>query len=68
MRDRFLQLYKEVFDVDGNIKACGRDTCKKLIEAANIIDNRVNYGSVNSGFMNVDELHALYKHESKRLY
>lgn len=60
MKEQFKRLYNEVFDKDGNIKACGRDTCKKLIDTANKIDNKTEYGNSKTGFMNTDNLKVLY--------
>lgn len=66
MREEFLELYEEVFDAEGNIKACGRDKCKKLMLAAKRLDNRADYGNIETGFMDISELHELYKWETRK--
>ena len=34
-KEKFVNVYKEVFDQDGSIKICGRKTTMCLIELAN---------------------------------
>ena len=33
----FKSLYKQVFDSNGNITACGREKCRELMVAANML-------------------------------
>ena len=48
------ELYMEVFDSDlETVKPCGRDSCKRLIVALSDRWPGVDFGSVESGFMNV---------------
>lgn len=57
----FEKLYKEVFDEQGNVKACGRDRCKMLMQLAHKLDAGANFGDTNAGYMNIEamkELHA----------
>lgn len=48
------ELYDQVFDKDGNITLCGRETCKKLMSALNEIFKTVKFGDMESGFLYVD--------------
>lgn len=61
MVKEFKSLYKQVFDENGNIKACGRETCIELIRAAAELDGKTKYGNLKTGFMNIDNLKALYE-------
>lgn len=56
----FKSLYKQVFDSNGNITACGREKCRELMVAANKIKTG-NYGDMNSGRLNIDNVKELYK-------
>ena len=42
----FKSLYKQVFDSNGNITACGREKCRELMVAANKVKTG-NYGDMN---------------------
>ena len=64
MEDKFMCLYKEVFNQDGEIMRCGRSKCKELIITARAIDNSRRYGD-NNGFMNVNDIKALYRRLAK---
>ncbi len=55
----FVEQFDKVFDKDGNVKACGRDNCKKLISMANAISNEANYGDIQTGMMNVVSMKSL---------
>ena len=61
MHRGFFELYDMVFDEKGNIKACGREICKKLIEVSRNIDDKVDFGNLDTGFMNVENIKNLYK-------
>lgn len=54
------ELFEVVFDKDGNIKSCGREACKKLILACEKIKPGVDFGNSENGFMNVENIKALY--------
>ena len=59
----FEALYKECFNEDGSVKACGRDACKKLIKFLNR-NSTDRYGDEEKGYMNVtliNELHNAMK-------
>ena len=60
--DEIKELYNEVFDEQGNIKLCGRDTCKKLMRALNEIYEDVNFGDLDAGFLNIE---TVQKYASK---
>ena len=55
----FIEQFDKVFDKDGNVKACGRDNCKKLISIANEISKEANYGDIQTGMMNVISMKSL---------
>ena len=61
MREQLIAQYNIVFDEEGNIKACGRDACKKMIslceEYTGIKDK---YGNPETGVMNVEEIKAFF--------
>ena len=56
----FLKQYNEVFDAGGAVKLCGRDTCKKLMLNASKIKPGIDYGNMDSGFMNIEAIKELY--------
>lgn len=58
--NKFISLYNEVIDNNGNIRACGRDKCKELIEISNKIDSNTYYGNNETGMMNIETLRKLY--------
>lgn len=56
----FREAYEAVFDTDGNIKACGRESCKRLII---YIKDRFHatVGNASTGFItDVDTIRSLY--------
>ena len=54
------RLYNEVFDENGNVKACGRQSCISLIK---YMQNYTadNLGDQITGFMNVDAIKSNYE-------
>ena len=47
--------YNVVFDEDGNVKACGRKACSKLIELCEMATNgQMDFGNKETGMMNVE--------------
>ncbi len=52
--DEIMNLYNQVFDENGNIKLCGRETCKQLMLALNEIFKTVKFGDMDSGFLYID--------------
>lgn len=61
IENRFLVLYKQVFNNDGGVKLCGRDVCKELILLSNQIEPSVNHGNVNTGFIEIKAIRNVYK-------
>lgn len=64
LKTQFENAYNTVFDKNGNITACGRESCKTLILAANklksISADSVTYGDPSTGVIKVDEMKALH--------
>ena len=60
LEEKFKQEYKNVFTDDNTVKACGRNNCKKLIELAIELDSVENYGNIDTGIMNVDNIVKLH--------
>lgn len=57
----FNNTYNKVFDANGNVVACGRNMCSKLINIAKCIgDKNVNYGNVDTGYMNIASIKELH--------
>lgn len=56
----FLKLYEEIFDEHGYVRLCGREKCKELISLAQTIDSKSDFGNINTGFMNINNLTRLY--------
>lgn len=50
------ELYNKVFDENGHVTLCGRDTCKKLMIALNEIYETVDFGDLETGFLNVENV------------
>lgn len=61
----FSRLYDEVFDTDGNIKACGRAKCIELINAAEKIKSiwmmHEAMGNETTGYINVNQIRTIRK-------
>lgn len=57
---KFIKLYNEVIDNNGNIKVCGRDKCKELIEISDKLDKNTYYGNIDTGMLNIEALKALH--------
>lgn len=53
------KLYDAVFDSNGDVRACGRDACKRLIKAINFKSD-LNVGNAETGMMNIDVLKSEY--------
>lgn len=52
--------YKKVFDNSGNVKNCGRDVCKELIVACMERWPGIDFGDVESGMMNVENIQKMF--------
>lgn len=57
----FIREFNLVFNTDFTIKKCGRQYCINLIETAKLIDPNQDFGNSKTGFMNKDNMIALYK-------
>lgn len=56
----FLEQYKVVFDIEGNVKNCGREACRELIRRADEIDSGVSHGDLDTGYMDIVAIQRLY--------
>lgn len=54
--DEIMNLYNQVFDENGHITLCGRDICKKLMIALNDIYEMIDFGDLETGFLNVENV------------
>lgn len=45
--------YNNVFDENGEVKACGREACKELIRACMEKNPGVDFGNPETGMMNI---------------
>lgn len=61
--DRIKELYAEIFDSDGNVRAVGREKCKELIRLLNTQEEKENekYGNEATGQMDVQKINNLLK-------
>lgn len=57
--ERFCDVAHKVFNDEGTIRVCGRDSVRELIEAAESIDPTKNFGNKEIGRMNVDAVRSL---------
>ena len=56
------QLYAEVFDTNGNVKVCGRQSCIDLIDALEYVTGtRDVWGNIQTGAMNIDKINSYFK-------
>lgn len=55
----FEQIYHQVFDCTDEVRACGRNLCKKLIKIADEIEPNKSHGDLEDGFMDIDAIKAL---------
>ena len=68
MEEKFLELFKQVFDSSGNVKPCGRNLCAELIKVAQQIlplPFKDYYGDSDSasphyGYMNTEHIISMY--------
>ena len=58
-KEAFKKQYHVVFDDEGNIKACGRENCKKLIHLAKSFSTE--FGNEDTGMMNPNAIKDLYQ-------
>lgn len=55
----FCDVAHKVFNDDGTIRVCGRDSVRELIEVAESIDPTKDFGNKKIGRMNVDAVRSL---------
>lgn len=61
----FLKLYEEIFNSENEVKICGRDKCKNLIKLASEINSNVDFGNIDTGFMNIKNIILLKENLDK---
>lgn len=54
--EQLKKLLSEVFDEDWNVKACGREKCKQLINLLEEMYPDKDFGFEDTGFMNVEAI------------
>ena len=59
MMTRFFKLYDQVFDENGEVKACGRKVCQEIILLSDQIEHGVKHGDPYTCFMDVESIKAL---------
>lgn len=59
--EEFKKLYDEVFTENDMIKNCGRDKTSALIACCNKISSNSDFGSIDSGFLNVENIIRLHQ-------
>lgn len=52
------EAYNVVFDKNGNVKACGREACKRLIDLCKKQWKGVDFGNSETGYMNIENIKA----------
>lgn len=60
--DNISRLYKEVFSDNGEVRLCGREQCKELVNELEELRNDLNsvdIGSSTTGFLNIDGIKKL---------
>ena len=50
---KFKEAFEAVFDENGNVKLCGRETCKQLIKACTDLEPRTYFGNPITGQLNL---------------
>lgn len=63
---RFCDVAHKVFNNDGTIRVCGRDSVRALIEVAESIDPTKDFGNKEIGRMNVDTVRELLAEVEKK--
>lgn len=66
MKPEFFKLYHQVFDENGEIKACGRDTCFALIVVADEVEPGISHGDTHHNRVYPERMHSLYKKLMKK--
>lgn len=63
----FIDIYVQVFHPDATMRVCGREMCRKLIKAAEKVRPGL-YGDIETGFLNLEGVYALYNDVSEAGY
>lgn len=50
------ELYNTVFDNNGKVQLCGRETCKKLIRTMQEVFPQVDFGEEETGCMKIENI------------
>lgn len=61
----FLYQYHVVFNQEDNIKLCSRENTSRLIDLANEIEDRVDFGNADTGYINIYNIKRLYHNISR---
>lgn len=63
-------LYFEIFDEKGRVKAVGREKCKELMKILYYIYGDIDFGDLESGFMNIENIrkYVFYTETGVKLY
>lgn len=61
LEEKFEQVYAKVFTEENTVRTCGRDECKKLIKLAVEMDNSNDFGNINTGCMNINNVVKLHE-------
>lgn len=59
--DKIINQYNKVFDENKKVKNCGREECKNLIELMNKEYPNIDFGSLKTGFMNLEIINLIMK-------
>lgn len=54
--EAFIEQYNRVFDENGQVKACGREECKNLINMCKLEAPNEDFGNPLTGMMNVENI------------
>lgn len=57
----FMKAYQMVFNERGETRNCGRNACIRLIKMCQELDPETDYGNEGNGYMNIENIKALYK-------
>lgn len=66
MLEKMFEQYNKVFDENGDPRLCGREACKELIlMCEENMGHKGLFGNIETGFMNVENIHALFEELKK---
>ena len=57
-------LLNKVMDSDGNMKSCGRETCKRLLQVLKEEYPDKDFGNLESGFLNSSLIYETFVKEN----